>query len=635
MQRIALLIFLLGLLLACALGTETRLLLFWPGAAVLGLAGLVAAARWRWKLSFAPGALCLATALLFTVYMAVRACFSPVAEYAREDLFLLAGAWVCYLFAATLGGHPRWRLVIFGVLLALVVGNLAVGAVHFSGQWQFHLVPGLLRPASAGRIGGLFPNANHLGAFLVMAFFLLAGVLCFGRGRAAVKACLAFLLLTVLIGVALTASRGALIGLAAGSAVFVLMALALVWQTQRHLFGLLVAAGLVLAGGGGMVLWKVNEEQLKQRELASPMADDVRLQIWPAALAQHAESPLVGAGARMFYDGSMRYRSPDLPGLAGDALFAHNEYLQMLADYGWIGLGLLVAMLIAHGVNGAAFLRWYVQHRFLQSGRLQSMQLAFCVGALGACTAMAVHAVFEFQFHVAAPVMIMAVILGMLANPGFEAGAGPQLRLPVVRSLAKVALAGAAGLLLAGTWLYGRADYHLARAQVAAAHGDAFLSQQQLNAAVAASPKLAEARYQRGLALLDKLTAEQRTPNHPVLQRAITDLEVAVKINPYRYLYALALADAYDAVGRHDDALKQIENALKQAPLYEETRMALAMHWHRLGDFHKAEQAYLWAGEAKAMNEEGTSRWTDNYRLLLQHAALMRQAPPVTAPKSN
>jgi hypothetical protein len=40
MQTASLVVFLLALLITGVLGTETRLLFFWPGAALLGLAGL-------------------------------------------------------------------------------------------------------------------------------------------------------------------------------------------------------------------------------------------------------------------------------------------------------------------------------------------------------------------------------------------------------------------------------------------------------------------------------------------------------------------------------------------------------------------------------------------------------------------
>lgn len=628
MQTAALIFFLLGLLLAGVLGTETRLLFFWPAAALLGMSGLVATLRWRLRVIFAPADLCLAVTALFTGYIAVRACFSPVAAYAREDLFILAGAWVTYMLTATAASHPRWRMSVLALLLVLVVGNLLVGFVHLSGNWEFHVVPQFFRSAGVGRIGGFYANPNHLGAFFSMAIFMAAGFLCFGRAGAMVKMCLAFLIVAMTLGVALTASRGALIGLAGGGVVFAMLALAMVWQTQRHLFWGLLAGSSVAAALGGGLLWKVNEEHLRGRELSSPMASDVRLEIWDAALAQHATSPWVGAGARMFYDGSIRYRSVELPTYSGEALFAHNEYLQMLADYGWVGLLLLGAMLLVHGGNGLRFLQWFVRHRFLQTGRVLSNNLALCLGALAALTAMLVHASFEFQFHVAAPALTAALLLGLLASPGFEGEDYRPLRLPPVRVLTKLLLAAASLLLLAGPWLYGRGDFHLAQAQIAEVQKDDFRRLQHLNAAAEADPANPEAFYLRGLALLEKLTADQRRPDHPVLRRATHDLEKAVALNASHYLYALALADAYDAQSRHEEALVQIRRALVQAPLHEESRMALAVHWHRLGRFVEAEEAYLWAGKANAMNEEGTSRWIDNYRLLLQHAALMRQSPP-------
>ncbi|TDU70784.1 O-antigen ligase [Prosthecobacter fusiformis] len=627
MQSVVLILFLLGLLFTGVLGTETRLLFFWPGAALLGLAGLLATLKWRLRVLFPPADVCLAVMLVFAVYIAARAYYSPVAAYAREDLFILAGAWVTYMLTVTAASHPRWRVAVFGLLMVLVVGNLVVGFVHLSGNWQFHVVPNFIRTAAAGRIGGFFANPNHLGAFFSMVLFLAGGFLCFGRGGAMLKLCLGFLIVAMTLGVALTASRGALTGLATGAMIFFLLAMGVVWQTQRHLFWSLLVGSVVVGGLGGAVLWKVNEEYLRGREITSPMANDVRLEIWHAALVQHSQSPVIGAGTRMFYDGSIQYRSDKLSAYAGEALFAHNEYLQMLADYGWAGLGLLGLVVLVHGWNGLSFVRWFTQHRFLQTGRVMSNNLALCLGALAALTAALVHAAFEFQFHVAAPAMTAALLLALLANPGFEGSEHRAARLPTVRVLTKLLLAAASLLLLAGPWLHGRSDYHLARAQIAESQKDEFLRIQELNAAVETDATNPEAFYQRGLALLEKLTAEQRRPDHPVLKRATADLEKAVALNGHHYLYALALADAYDAQSRHEEALVQIKRALVQAPLHEESRMALAVHYHRLGQFAKAEEAYLWASQAGAMNEEGTSRWIDNYRLLLQHVVLMRQSP--------
>lgn len=628
MQSAALILFLFGLLLTGVLGTETRLLFFWPGAAILGLAGLIAGLRWRLRVLFPPSDLCLITAVLFTGYIAVRAFLSPVGAYAREDLYLLAGAWVTYMLTLTAASHPRWRVAVFAFLLVLVGGNLAVGFIHLSGQWDFHVVPHFFRNVAAGRIGGFFVNPNHLGAFFSMVLFLTAGLLCFGRGGALLKLFLGFLIVAMILGIALTASRGALIGLGIGGLAFSLLSLHLVWQTQRHLFWSLLGGGVIVTLLAGSILWKVNEEHLRARETSSPMSDDVRLGIWQAAMTQHLQSPIIGNGSRMFYDGSIQYRSELLAPYEKEALFAHNEYLQMLTDYGWVGLALLVIFMAVHLGNGFKYMRWFVQYRFLQTGRVSSNNLALTIGTLSAVIATLVHAGFEFHFHVAAPVITLAVLLGHLANPGFEGSEQRALRVPPVRVLTKVILIAASIYLLAGPWFHGRSDYHLAKADIAAAKKDDFTRLQELTAAVEADSTNAEALYQRGLALLDKLTAEQRAPNHPVLKRATEDLEKAAALNPYRYLHALALADAYDAQSKHDQALEQIRRAIQLSPLHEESRMALAIHHHRLGQFQKAEEAYLWASQARASNEASSSRWVDNYKILLQHAELMRKSPP-------
>jgi tetratricopeptide (TPR) repeat protein len=634
LQTAALVIFLLALLTTGVLGTETRLLFFWPGAILLGVAGLLATQRWRLRILFPPSDVCLAATLAFAAYMTGRAALSPVSAYAREDVVILLGCLVAYVLTVTAASHPRWRSAWLTVLLVLVVANLAVGSVHLSGNWGFHVVPNFLRPAQAGRIGGFFANANHLAAFLSVSLFLSAGWLCFGRGGAVLKLWLAFCCVAMAVGMSLTVSRGALIGLGAGSVVFAGLALWIIWQTQRHLFWSLLGGGLFLSLLGGAVLWKVNEEYLRGRTERLTMTNDIRLGIWESALRQHAESPLTGAGARMFYDGGTRLRSDKLPSWAPEPLFVHNEPLQLLADYGWAGAGLLGILVLVHGMNGWRYLRWFVRERFLNSGRVLSMNLALCLGALAALVATLVHSLFEFHYHVPATALTGALLLGVLANPGFEQMERPLRRIPGVRVLTKVMLGLASLALLAGAWYIGRGDMALAQAQLAEARKDAPARRAHLDEAARLDPTNGEVFYQRGLAVLDTLTEKDRSPDSPVLKQAINDLQRAIQLNPYNHLYDLALADAYDAVSRPDEALAAIQQAIRLAPYHEEPRVALGIHWHRLAEWEKAEAAYLWAREARAMNNPESSNWLSSYRIMLQHAALVR-AQAAARPQSS
>ena len=632
MHRLIYFLFLLALLLIGVLGTETRLLFFWPGCALLGLAGLLAGLRWKLRVRFPPSDFCLASVAALTLYLALRAWFSPVPSLAREDLFIILGCFTAYVLMVTVVNHPHWRLGVMAGLLVLAVGNLAVGFVHFSGNWSFHVVPHFVRTFGEGRIGGFFNNPNHLAAFFSYAMFLCAGIVCFGRGSATWKLLLTFLAVSMAIGVSLTLSRGAMLGLLGGGVVFSVLGLWMVWQTQRHLFMRIVLGGVALCVLGGGLLYKINEEHLRRRMSALDAKADVRGHVWKAALSQHQASsqPWIGDGARSFYDLCFQHRPAAMPVWSPDPLFTHNDYLQMLVDYGWLGLLLTGFVVVTHAVNGLKFLHWFGKWKFPMVGLMPSNGLGLTLGSLAALAATTVHGVFEFHWHVAAPAITGALLLGMLANPGFQGPEHKPRRIPGIRPLMKMGLIGAAVIMLHGALTLGRADYHLAQASIAASDGDTFGQIQNLSTAIELDPQSAEACYQRGLAWLDQVTPEKSVPvNRRALEKARSDLERAMTLNPRRYLYPLALADALDSLGDMTGAQKWIEHAIILAPQHEEPRLSLAIHHNRHREWQKAEQAYLWASQAPAANLNGSMRWNDGYFEMLRQAAA--EAAPTTA----
>lgn len=629
MRLLSFILFVLGLLVTGVLGTETALLFFWPGCCLLGLAGLVAGGRWKMRIHFAPSDLCLGAVVLLTLYLAGRALLSPVMAYAREDLFMLLGCYVTYVLTCTVASHPRWRIGIMAALLLLVVGNLVVGFIHFSGNWTFHVVPGFARTfGEGGRIGGFFINSNHLAAFFSFVLFLALGLICFGRGGASAKLVLGFIGIAASIGMALTESRGALVGMAVGAAVFSAVGLWVIWKTQRHIFGRLILVVMVMIGLVGSVLYIVNSEYLKRRAHVNPVTGDVRQYVWTAAEEQAAMQPVTGMGSRMFYDYCVTLRPAGMAGYHEDPLFAHNEYLQMLADYGWTGVVLLGLVVLAHAANGLRFVRWFASHKFLHTGTLLSNTLGFATGALGALAATMAHAIFEFHFHVAATAITGALVLGLLANPGFDLHDNGRLRIPGVRPFAKVLLVAASVLMMVGAVWIGPADWHAAKAGIAAARGDMQGRVDGFSAAVQRDRFNAEAWYQRGLAWIDQWKPSLPEPvRMRLLQKAADDLEQAVQLNAQHYLYATALVDVYDRLGREADALRMANTAVKAAPWHEEARLALALHLHRWRHFEEAERTYLWAWKSRKPNRADELNWMDSYQQLLKDAASVRVRP--------
>ncbi len=598
--------FLMGFLLTGLLATETRLLFFWPSAALIGAAGVLAAVRWRWRVRNAPVEWCLASVLVFGGYFLSRQITSPVVSWAREDLFMMIGCGVGYLLTATVLSHPRWRMAMVMILAVLLLANLAVGFVHFHcGLWGFHLVPHYMRALGEGaqhRIGGLFINPNHLAAFLAMMTLLMLGLACFGRGGAVKRLLYLFAAIAAAIGITLTESRGAIIGLGAGGLALAAMILTILRRAYPHLV-MKAALGIVLAGGlASIVLGAVIKDRLQNRFLSGEMLQgDPRTFVWRSVLAQSTEHPWLGAGARMFYEGCIRLRPDDAPSWMRDAQFAHNEWLQALGDYGWVGLALALIVFAVHLGNGWSYLHWFAKERFPRTAILNGTRLGLTVGAMAAMVAVLVHAVFDFHFHVPAVALLVAVLLGVLANPGFEGSLRRPRRIPGVRVLSKVAMLGCGVTLIWGAWTIGRADYFVERSKVPDSIEETEAGRASwLTRAVELDPANAQSWFERGQLRVKEAEGQPWEAGKATLERAVGDLQQSLKLNPYDFYPMLDLAHVLDVLGRHAEAEKVIVAACKAAPLFQQPRLALAIHWNRLKDWAAADAAYLWAYDAKA-----------------------------------
>jgi O-antigen ligase len=562
--------------------------------------------------------------LVFGIYMLVRQFTSPVSAYAHEDMALLLACAVAYILGATVLSDQHSRRWLLLMVVILTVGNSIFAGVHHSGNWTFHILDKwhIMRPFNEYRIGGFFINPNHLASFFAMSSLLLAGSAIFGRGGAVWKVSLGFISLIAAVGIALTMSRGGLLGLAAGGAALAVLSLYVLWKTQRHLFGKVLAGVGVLCLLGGVTLYGVFSEQLQKRLGGAGFAEgDPRPYIWRAALAQHAEHPVVGAGSRMFYDGCITYRTTDSQAWMKDAEFAHNEWIQILADYGWVGLVLLLVMLVTHFANLATYLRWFVNEKFPRTASVMSSGLGIVLGTAAALVALLVHAIFEFHFHVPAVAVLAACLLGVCANPGFAPEARVSWRVPGTRWLVKAALIAFPLLMLWGTVKIGRADYYAARADGFGEDQDEDSTIEKLKyltEAIALDPRNARLWRDRGSARLTAAAGQPQDLARGLLKRAVTDFDEARRLNPRSLLTSIELADALMPLNETDRALAAIHDALELAPLFEAPRLALAEYYFRLQRWKEADEAYLFAHDAQAGK---SGEWASEYQLMLQQAA--------------
>ncbi len=441
----------------------TRLVFSLPAYAILGVAALASLADLR-RPKLPPSALCLVSTALFFGYLLARGLMSPVAYLAWADEFAILAALVIYLLTASYLTDPRRRLWLLGTLLAIAGINLAVGARQFS-EGSGYMLFGFLRSTQyLGRASGLYICPDHLAGYLEVVACLTIAVALWGRCRAWLRLLLGYCAACCVAGLLITGSRGGALSFGAGLGVLTVLGL---WRARamggifwRSL--LVVAVAIALLGGG--VRWAlIHSPALQERARILLDKKDIRLKLWPAAIRQFSESPAFGTGPGTYLYYGRKYRDPSVQ---NDPIRPHNDYLELLAEYGVAGAVGFLLFLGAH-------LRWgwrAFRHVALSSGAgTGSNAAAWNIGALAAVACLLVHSVVDFNLHIPANALLMAFVFGVLAQPGRGLPPVGQLAVRFQRSdlWPRLALPALGAWILVGVYLHLPGAYYAEKARVA------------------------------------------------------------------------------------------------------------------------------------------------------------------------
>ena len=142
-----------------------------------------------------------------------------------------------------------------------------------------------------------------------------------------------------------------------------------------------------------------------------------RVDMWRAAIEQWKLRPFVGTGGGTYQFYGRQFRTERMQ---VDPVDAHNDYLELLGDYGLIGALLFALFFFAHLRHGLRTFA-YLGPRRLAAGTLPcSNRLALNIGALGAIGAYVVHSAVDFNLHIPANALLLAFVFGIVANPDIE-----------------------------------------------------------------------------------------------------------------------------------------------------------------------------------------------------------------------
>ena len=94
---------------------------------------------------------------------------------------------------------------------------------------------------------------------------------------------------------------------------------------------------------------------------------------------------------------------------------SHNDYLNLLADWGTVGGVIVLAGMVVFGA-GLAKTWKYVRPPENDFGRGLSNRFAFFLGASAGLLALAVHSVVDFNLHIPANAIVGVTLLALLSS---------------------------------------------------------------------------------------------------------------------------------------------------------------------------------------------------------------------------
>ncbi|HEY0444296.1 MAG TPA: O-antigen ligase family protein [Candidatus Limnocylindrales bacterium] len=382
------------LVVAVGAGTAVRI----ASAIVIGQRSRPSVAAWRSRVGdrgrlFATLAIAAACVILLGTALGVvhtRLAFGRAAGMLAGETWLagIGAGMIILVVGAWAGMSGTVRPVAAAVVSALVGGAVSVADYFDAGAVRGQSFAWLVRPGRfEGRLTGIIPSPNGVGALLIAPAAVLIAVAVLGRGlRLRVAAAVAVIPFAIALYV--TYSRAALIGL-------FLIAVVVVWRLRRA-----VGIGLLVVGLAGGILLLPRYLQVRSEALGGAggaevrpgdllvASDAFRLRAWGAAGQMWLNAPLTGQGFMAYFYLHDAYGDPILRA-------PHNEWIRLFAEDG-----------LFIGLAGAAFVCF-------TAAALSSGRGALGAGALGGFLGFAVAASFNNPFGFVQVMVIACTITGI------------------------------------------------------------------------------------------------------------------------------------------------------------------------------------------------------------------------------
>jgi O-antigen ligase len=308
------------------------------------------------------------------IYFAVSLAYIDTAKRIRTIVFTITIFGFCYAF--------------FAILQSFLSPNKIYGVLEVPFATPF----------------GSFVNRHNFAAFMEMTIAVPLGLLVVG-GIPQDKR-LIYLTAIVLMGVALilSGSRGGLVSLLA----MIFFVIFITTQAKNYgsfilKIGLAVVLITTIIVGASLIGGESSLTRLAETAESKDITTN-RSHIWNVTLEVIKNSPVLGAGIGAF---GVAYTPHDTLNGLERVEQAHNDYLQVAADAGVIGL-----------LIGGAFLFILFKTGLKNIKTSNLYRKGVAVGALGGCFAVLIHSLFDFVLHTTAISLLFLTLVSLVVVSG-------------------------------------------------------------------------------------------------------------------------------------------------------------------------------------------------------------------------
>ena len=521
--------------------------------------------------------------LAFVLYAIARYLTADIEYVARLELIQVL---ICaFLFFAVLNNLYRQE---FSQVISFTMIFLAMGVSAYAVFQFLTHSPYVWKEISPypGRASGTYISPNDLAGFLEMLLPLAFAYVLAGRVKITTRIFLAYAALVIVAGLMVSFSRGGW----ASAAIGVVALLTVLLCSRQSRLPAALALALILIGGGFFVEHYLTKSFTFVERASDTVKDgkivlDLRPDLWRAADQMWLGHFWFGVGPAHYNYVFREYRplwvqqQPDR---------AHNDYLNLLADWGTVG-GIIVLAGMAAFAAGLWQTRKHVRRaeNTLQGGGTSNRH-AFFLGATAGLLAMAAHSFVDFNLHIPANAILGVTLLALLTgNLRFATEAYWRNLRTFMKILATLVLVAGISWLGWQEWRRANETFWAARA------GNSRLlvldRAALLEKAFAAEPDNPDTAYNIGeFYRIQSFTGD--TDYELQAQKAMDWYARAMKLNPHDGYNYLRTGMCLDWLGRFSESGKFYATAESLDPNSYYTMANIGWHYVQTGDYPAARE---------------------------------------------